>query len=165
MRAGVAREFARIHVVPDIPGFRGFGEQAGEEVAELLLGGGHVFAAVDQGGEFGAVVPTPVADLCRVGLEDGLQSLPGGAWLGGGLGELGEVAGDVALVPGGQDRLDVGEVLVQRGPILAAVVLVHEIAEVFVIANGVRAGRVRPLTTTASTPTKASAQATAGVAA
>jgi cation-transporting ATPase G len=28
---------------------------------------------------------------------------------------------------------------------LAAVVLVHEVAEVFVIANGVRAGRTRPL--------------------
>jgi cation-transporting ATPase G len=28
---------------------------------------------------------------------------------------------------------------------LAAVVLVHEVAEIFVIGNGVRAGRVRPL--------------------
>ena len=45
---------------------------------------------------------------------------------------------------------------------LAAVVLVHEVAEVFVIANGVRAGRTRPLTATASAPTKAGAQATAG---
>ncbi len=45
---------------------------------------------------------------------------------------------------------------------LAAVVLVHEVAEVFVIANGVRAGRTRPLATTADTPSKASAKATAG---
>ncbi|MGV0554346.1 hypothetical protein, partial [Mycobacterium kansasii] len=29
---------------------------------------------------------------------------------------------------------------------LAAVVLVHEVAEVVVIANGVRAGRIKPLT-------------------
>ena len=42
---------------------------------------------------------------------------------------------------------------------LAAVVLVHELAEVVVIANGVRAGRAKPLTTIsrgdeqASTPT------------
>lgn len=33
---------------------------------------------------------------------------------------------------------------------LAAVVLVHEIAEVFVIGNGVRAGRLRPLTGSAA---------------
>jgi cation-transporting ATPase G len=45
---------------------------------------------------------------------------------------------------------------------LAAVVLVHEVAEVFGIANGVRAGRTRQLTTTASAPTRASAEATAG---
>ncbi len=45
---------------------------------------------------------------------------------------------------------------------LAAVVLVHEVAEVFVIANGIRAGRTRQLTTTASAPTRASAEATAG---
>ncbi|MBJ7357798.1 MAG: cation-transporting P-type ATPase, partial [Nocardioides sp.] len=39
---------------------------------------------------------------------------------------------------------------------LAAVVLVHEIAEIFVIGNGVRAGRARPLPptpATAATPT------------
>jgi hypothetical protein len=30
---------------------------------------------------------------------------------------------------------------------MAAVVLVHEVAEVFVVANGVRAGRTRPLAT------------------
>ncbi|WNB84747.1 heavy metal translocating P-type ATPase [Cellulomonas sp. ATA003] len=38
---------------------------------------------------------------------------------------------------------------------LAAVVLVHEIAEVFVIANGVRAGRTRPLPQDATTGTTA----------
>ena len=41
---------------------------------------------------------------------------------------------------------------------LAAVVLVHEVAEIFVIGNGVRAGRVRPLSPAPTTqPTAASA--------
>ncbi len=41
---------------------------------------------------------------------------------------------------------------------LAAVVLVHEVAEVFVIANGARAGRARPLdATVATTPQPAPA--------
>ena len=45
---------------------------------------------------------------------------------------------------------------------LAAVVLVHEVAEIFVIGNGVRAGRVRPLPPAPTTqPTAASAAAEA----
>jgi cation-transporting ATPase G len=44
---------------------------------------------------------------------------------------------------------------------LAAVVLIHEIAEVFVIANGVRAGRLRPLS---QSPAAAAAAATAELA-
>ncbi len=38
---------------------------------------------------------------------------------------------------------------------LAAVVLVHEVAEVFVIANGVRAGRTKPLVTVPTAPAPA----------
>lgn len=46
---------------------------------------------------------------------------------------------------------------------LAAVVLVHEVAEIFVIGNGVRAGRVRPLPPApTATPTAATAPAEAG---
>jgi cation-transporting ATPase G len=48
---------------------------------------------------------------------------------------------------------------------LAAVVLVHELAEVVVIANGVRAGRTRALTTTTPAthqhPTRTSTPVTA----
>ncbi|MGH3520592.1 MAG: heavy metal translocating P-type ATPase [Haloechinothrix sp.] len=43
---------------------------------------------------------------------------------------------------------------------LAAVVLVHEVAEVFVIANGVRAGRAHALATTSSGEPRAGATAT-----
>ncbi len=47
---------------------------------------------------------------------------------------------------------------------LAAVVLVHEVAEIFVIGNGVRAGRVRPLPPApTATPTAAAVPARAGV--
>ncbi|MGK2874386.1 MAG: heavy metal translocating P-type ATPase [Nocardioides sp.] len=46
---------------------------------------------------------------------------------------------------------------------LAAVVLVHEVAEIFVIGNGVRAGRVRPLAPApAATPAVAAVPAEAG---
>lgn len=47
---------------------------------------------------------------------------------------------------------------------LVAVVLVHELAEVLVIANGVRAGRTQPLPTAAvATPSRVDASAPAGV--
>ena len=46
---------------------------------------------------------------------------------------------------------------------LAAVVLVHELAEVLVIGNGVRAGRTRPLTATVSPAPQTHAAAIAGV--
>lgn len=46
---------------------------------------------------------------------------------------------------------------------LAAVVLVHEVAEIFVIGNGVRAGRARPLAPApAGAPTPAAVRAEAG---
>jgi hypothetical protein len=111
----VAREFVRGDVVPDVPGRRGLGDQAGDEGVQLLLGLVDVLAAVQQFGDAGAV-RSPGAVVQRVRLERGAQSLPGGACGVGGLGELGEVLADLALVPGDQDRLDVGEVLVQRGP-------------------------------------------------
>jgi hypothetical protein len=56
-----------------------------------------------------------VGDEC-VGLQHGLQPLVCVTTLVAEVGELGEVGGDLAFVPGDQDRLDVGEVLVQRGP-------------------------------------------------
>ncbi|HEY5989641.1 MAG TPA: hypothetical protein VIV12_25155 [Streptosporangiaceae bacterium] len=84
----VTREFVRSHVVPDITGLRRLGEQAGEDFGELLLGGGDVLAFVKERGEFGAVRPLE-GEVKRVGIEHGLQALPGAARLGGGLGELG----------------------------------------------------------------------------
>ena len=46
---------------------------------------------------------------------------------------------------------------------LAAVVLVHEVAEVFVIANGVRAGRTKPLASMSAAPSPAPVELTGAV--
>ena len=46
---------------------------------------------------------------------------------------------------------------------LAAVVLVHEVAEVFVIANGVRAGRTKPLASVSTAPAPAPVELTGAV--
>jgi cation-transporting ATPase G len=46
---------------------------------------------------------------------------------------------------------------------LAAVVLVHEVAEVFVIANGVRAGRTKPLASVSAAPAPAPVELTGAV--
>ena len=74
---------------------------------------GDVLAAVHQRRQFGAL--RPLVGYLRVGSEDGFEPLAGAAvGLVPDLGEIFEVAGDVAVVPGDQDRLDVGEVLVQR---------------------------------------------------
>ena len=80
---------------------------------ELPPGPGDVLAPVQQGhGQLGVVVL--VLDQ-RERLQDGLEP-PGRGRGVPGLGELAQVAGDVPVVPGDQDRLDVREVLVQRGP-------------------------------------------------
>src|SRR5213594_3738179 len=52
----------------------------------------------------------------RIRLEDRLESLAGVARSVADRGELSEVAGDTAFVPGQQDGLDVREVVVQRRP-------------------------------------------------
>ena len=52
----------------------------------------------------------------RVGLEHSRQTLAGVAGLLPGMGELLEMLGDLPVMPRGEDRFDVGEVLVQRRP-------------------------------------------------
>jgi hypothetical protein len=113
----VARQLVSRDVVPDLAGRRGRGEQVPEEVAELSLRSGQVLAPVHERRQVGAVVRagTLVGDA-RVGLEHHFEPL---ARVGGSVPDLGEVlqmVGHVALVPGDQDRLDVREVLVQRCP-------------------------------------------------
>jgi hypothetical protein len=73
---------------------------------------GEVLATVQERGKFGAVMPVVNE---RAGAEDGFQ-LPGRTTgLVPDAAKVVQMAGDLAFVPGDQDRLDVGEVLVQRG--------------------------------------------------
>jgi hypothetical protein len=91
------------------------GDQAGDELAQVLVGGGDVLAAVQHGGEAG-VVRAAVGDRRRVGRQDGRKPRHGSLPLVAHDAELLEVLVDLAFVPRAQDRLDVGEVLVQRRP-------------------------------------------------
>ena len=69
-----------------------------------MLGSGDVLAAMNVRRELGAVVL--VRDV-RVGLEHRLQSLDRVSALTSNLRELGEMRGDLALMPGEHDRFDV----------------------------------------------------------
>jgi hypothetical protein len=88
-----------------------------ETVGRQLVGR-HVAAdvPVQQRRQFGAVVlPAPLVLDHSVRVQHLLEPLAGRAVLVADFGQLGQVGADVAVVPGGQDRLDVREVLVQRG--------------------------------------------------
>jgi hypothetical protein len=72
--------------------------------------------AVQQGDEIAVVVlPRHVGEQ-GVGLQYGGQALRGFAAAVADLDQLRQMGSDLALVPRGQDRLDIREVLVQRGP-------------------------------------------------
>src|SRR5439155_15264074 len=88
----VAGELAGCDVGPDLAGLGAGGEQAGDQVLELMPGPGDVLAAVQQRyGQFGAVVLVLDERECR---QDGFE-LPGGRAGGvAGRGELAQVEGD-----------------------------------------------------------------------
>ncbi len=99
-------------VVPDVAGLRGLRQKVPEEVAQVLLGTGDVLATVQVSREIRAV------DLVvneRVRLEHRGELFPGVAGSVPDLGEVLEVTGHLTFVPGDEDCLHVGEVLVQRG--------------------------------------------------
>ncbi|GLY40445.1 hypothetical protein Amsp01_064680 [Amycolatopsis sp. NBRC 101858] len=102
----VGRQLVGRHVVADVPGLRRFREQ-------VVLGLRDVLAAVQQRRQFGAVVlPAPLVLDHRVGVEHLVEPFAGRAVPVADFGQPGQVGADVAVVPGGQDRLNVGEVLV-----------------------------------------------------
>ena len=100
------------------PRRRDLGQQVLDQVMDLPLGAGEVRPPMQQGGEFGAgvLVGEAVVGDERVSLQHGLEPLASVAGLVAEFGKLSKVSGDLAFVPGNQDRLDVWEVLVQRGP-------------------------------------------------
>jgi hypothetical protein len=109
----VAGQFGGRYVTPDVTALHAVGQQVSEEVAQMLLGPDEMLAPVQEGREFAAVML--VADE-RISLERRFEALASAACPVPDLGEMLEVTGDLAFVPGGQDRFDVREVLVQRRP-------------------------------------------------
>jgi MFS transporter, DHA2 family, multidrug resistance protein len=114
----VGSQLAGGHVVPDLPAPGGLAQQGGNELLQVPVRPGHVLALVQQGGQLTAV--PALAGQAGVLPQDGRQPARR-TGRGADGGEVLQVHGDVALVPGREDGLDVREVLVERGPADAAV--------------------------------------------
>jgi len=117
----VACELVGRDVVADVAGLGGLREQVAEHGVQVVLCFGEVFAGVQKRRQFGAVrlmqvVLSPLVLDQRVGVQHLLEAFAGVALPVADLPELCQVAADPAFVPGGQDRLDVREVLVQGRP-------------------------------------------------
>jgi len=107
----VGRQLDGADVSTDVAGFCGLLQEAFDQAVEMLLGSVDVLPSMQDRRELGAVVL--VGDE-RVRLEYGREPLERIAVLIPDRGELLEVAVDLTLVPGDQDRLDIREVLVER---------------------------------------------------
>jgi hypothetical protein len=122
----VVGELVRGDVVSDATGPGGVGQQVSDHVVNVPLRVGDVLVSVKECPEVGVVAggsmtSGPFVVDEGVGLQYGLEPPVSIAGLVPGVGELFEVGGDLAVVPGKvvpgkQDGLDVGEVLVQRRP-------------------------------------------------
>ena len=100
----VARELVGWHVVANLAGRCGIGDQAFNQVAQVVLGAGDVGAAMEDGRELGAVML--VLDE-RVGLQHSVESLGGTAGPISDSEEMLEVGAHLAFVPRQQDRVDI----------------------------------------------------------
>ena len=99
-----------------------------------------VQTVVNAGTGVGVMVSGPVALLTQ-------EQWRTGWWIFTALAALALVGLVSLLAAGPDDLLRLGAPVALFGVLgLAAVVLVHELAEIVVIANGVRAGRAKPLT-------------------
>jgi hypothetical protein len=107
------RELVGGDIVPQFSGVGDLGQQAPDQVNELLSCSGDALSSMEEGTEFGALIPAVMRDE-GVGLEHGFKPFGCATRLGLECGEVREVPGDVTLVPGGQDRFHIREVLVQR---------------------------------------------------
>lgn len=79
----VAREFVGCDVVPDVAGLNGVGQQAPDQVAEVLPRSDDVLPSVQPDCELRSLVPVRLLREKGVRLEDGLEALASGASLGG----------------------------------------------------------------------------------
>ena len=109
----VARKLVRRDFVPQDPGLGALGHEVPDHVAEPLLSPGHLLVPVKERRKLGVVVPMGLVGDESECLEHGFESLARVTCLVSDFGELFQMAGDLAVVPGEQDRFDVREVLVQ----------------------------------------------------
>ena len=101
----------------DVAGLSGFGDQVSEESDELLLDSFDVLVLMDQRCEIDVVSVSGVfVQVHSDCVQDGLERLAGVVGVVGQFGKASEVSASVSLVPGDQDRFDVGVVLVEGGP-------------------------------------------------
>jgi hypothetical protein len=109
-----AGEFIRRHIVPDIAGSYGPDEQLPDHLVNVMLRSGDPLVPMKERREFGVMVIAGSERDEGEGLEHRFESLASVASPVPDFGEICEVARDLTFVPGAQDRLDVGEVLVER---------------------------------------------------
>ena len=102
----IACELVRRDIFPEVTGLCDLGQQISDQVDELLLRSGDVLTSMHKCREFGTMLLTVMADE-RVGLQHSFEPLASVTGMIAEFGEMFEVAGDMTLVPGDQDRLDV----------------------------------------------------------
>ena len=107
----VAGEFLWRDITAHLAAGRALGQQVSDEVPELLVGLGDMGTSMQRRGQVAAGM---LVEDQRVGPEHRRKPLAGTTSLVPDFGQLGEVLGDLAFVPGDQDRFHVREVLVQR---------------------------------------------------
>jgi hypothetical protein len=96
----VACELVRSDIVPDLAGGYGLGQQVSDHVAELMLGSRDLLVSMENRREFAVMMPVGVVGDEGVGLQHGVEPLASVAGLVAEFGELLEMGGDLAFVPG-----------------------------------------------------------------
>ena len=99
----IAREFPRRDIVPDLTSLYGLSQKVSDQPFEMPLRSRDVLALMQQCREFSAVV---LVGNERVRLEYGFEPLTDSATLVANPSEILQVAGDLTLVPGNQNRFD-----------------------------------------------------------
>lgn len=100
----VVRKFVRRDIIPEVTGLCAFDQQVSDEATELLLCSGDVLTSMHECRKLSAVVL--VANE-RVSSEHSFEPLARVTDLVPDSREKFEVAGDLTLVPGEQDRFDI----------------------------------------------------------
>ena len=117
----IRRELVGRHVAPNIAGLRRAGDQLPDETLELLVHLSDVVTLVEESCELGPMAAElrprllpHVSGNEGMGFEDGEQPLDGRVGLIPDRSEMLQMAGDLAFVPGDQNRFVTAEILVER---------------------------------------------------